>query len=187
MVSRKEFEKKTVHLLRLARSALIYLMIGVRFEEERRKPRYAKDATHFIGATRDLNDTIRGDALPFAGEQNLFRGSVRRGQQPSQAISRQTALAISQLRQSLLSSVYLTSQFSTVLTSHDPLESLDNGAGYRTIVRKAFGTIVNGNPGGLAQKFIVGSLIRILEPPPTAHVIYENCFVDCNPLNNILN
>jgi hypothetical protein len=31
MVSRKEFEKKTVHLLRLARSALIYLVIGVRW------------------------------------------------------------------------------------------------------------------------------------------------------------
>jgi hypothetical protein len=48
MVSRKEFEKKTVHLLRLARSALIYLVIGVRFEEERRKPSYADESIEDI-------------------------------------------------------------------------------------------------------------------------------------------
>ena len=48
MVSRREFEKKTVLLLRLARSALIYLMIGVRFEEERRKPRYADESIEDI-------------------------------------------------------------------------------------------------------------------------------------------
>jgi hypothetical protein len=38
MVSRKQFEAKTLHLLGLARSALIYLAIGVGFEERRRQP-----------------------------------------------------------------------------------------------------------------------------------------------------
>jgi hypothetical protein len=38
MVSREQFEAKTLHLLRLARSALIYLSIGVGFEEHRREP-----------------------------------------------------------------------------------------------------------------------------------------------------
>ncbi|MFA5375497.1 MAG: LA2681 family HEPN domain-containing protein [Dehalococcoidia bacterium] len=36
MVSRHQFEAKALHLLALARSALIYLSIGVRFEEHRR-------------------------------------------------------------------------------------------------------------------------------------------------------
>jgi hypothetical protein len=36
MVSREQFEKKAVHLLKLARSALIYLAIGIGFEERRR-------------------------------------------------------------------------------------------------------------------------------------------------------
>lgn len=36
MVSREQFEAKTLHLLGLARSALIYLTIGVGFEERRR-------------------------------------------------------------------------------------------------------------------------------------------------------
>jgi hypothetical protein len=36
MVSREQFERKAMHLLKLARSALIYLAIGVRFEERRR-------------------------------------------------------------------------------------------------------------------------------------------------------
>jgi hypothetical protein len=38
MVSRGQFEAKSLHLLKLARSALIYLAIGVRFEEQRREP-----------------------------------------------------------------------------------------------------------------------------------------------------
>ena len=36
MVSRAQFEGKAMHLLKLARSALIYLAIGVGFEERRR-------------------------------------------------------------------------------------------------------------------------------------------------------
>ena len=38
MVSREQFEGKAMHLLKLARSALIYLAIGVGFEERRREP-----------------------------------------------------------------------------------------------------------------------------------------------------
>jgi hypothetical protein len=38
MVSREQFEGKALHLLRVARSALIYLAIGVGFEERRREP-----------------------------------------------------------------------------------------------------------------------------------------------------
>jgi hypothetical protein len=37
-VSRAQFEAKTLHLIKLARSALIYLTIAVRFEEQRREP-----------------------------------------------------------------------------------------------------------------------------------------------------
>ncbi len=37
MVSREQFERKALHLLKLARSALIYLAIGVGFEERRRE------------------------------------------------------------------------------------------------------------------------------------------------------
>lgn len=38
MVSREQFQAKAVHLLKLARSALIYLAVGVRLEEQRREP-----------------------------------------------------------------------------------------------------------------------------------------------------
>jgi hypothetical protein len=37
MVPRSQFEAKAVHILKLARTALIYLAIGVRFEEQRRE------------------------------------------------------------------------------------------------------------------------------------------------------
>ena len=38
MVARGQFQEKAMHLLKLARSALIYLAIGVGFEERRRAP-----------------------------------------------------------------------------------------------------------------------------------------------------
>jgi len=41
MVSREDLESKALHLLKLSRSALIYLAVGCKFEEDRRKPRYA--------------------------------------------------------------------------------------------------------------------------------------------------
>lgn len=36
-ISRKQFEAKALHLLKLARSALVYLSVGVGFEEQRRE------------------------------------------------------------------------------------------------------------------------------------------------------
>jgi hypothetical protein len=41
MVPRSQFEAKALHLLKLVRAALIYLSIGVRFEEQRREPNRA--------------------------------------------------------------------------------------------------------------------------------------------------
>jgi hypothetical protein len=38
VVSREQFERKATHLMKLARSALIYLTIAVRFEEQQREP-----------------------------------------------------------------------------------------------------------------------------------------------------
>jgi LA2681-like HEPN len=41
MVPRDQFESKRLHLLKLARTALIYLAVGVKFEEQRRATNYA--------------------------------------------------------------------------------------------------------------------------------------------------
>jgi hypothetical protein len=56
MVSRKQFEAKAMHLLKLARSALIYLTIGVGFEERRREPARAGEPLEEIPATDYLRD-----------------------------------------------------------------------------------------------------------------------------------
>jgi len=56
MVSRKRFEAKTLHLLKLARAALIYLAIGVRFEELRRQPKFRDVSLEDIPATDRLSD-----------------------------------------------------------------------------------------------------------------------------------
>jgi hypothetical protein len=56
MVSRKQFEAKAMHLLKLARSALIYLTIGVGSEERRREPARAGEPLEEIPATDFLRD-----------------------------------------------------------------------------------------------------------------------------------
>jgi hypothetical protein len=56
MVSRQQFESKAMHLLKLARSALIYLAIGVRFEEQRREPGRAGVPIQELPFTPDLPD-----------------------------------------------------------------------------------------------------------------------------------
>jgi len=56
MVSREQFKGKAIHLLRLARSALIYLAIGVGFEERRREPGRAGVPLEDIPSTPYLPD-----------------------------------------------------------------------------------------------------------------------------------
>ena len=56
MVSRGQFEGKAMHLLKLARSALIYLAIGVGFEERRREPGRARMPLEDIPSTPYVPD-----------------------------------------------------------------------------------------------------------------------------------
>jgi hypothetical protein len=56
MVTREQFERKAVHLMKLARSALIYLAIGVGFEERRREPGRAGLPLEEIPSTPSLSD-----------------------------------------------------------------------------------------------------------------------------------
>ncbi len=56
MVSREQFERKALHLLKLARSALIYLAIGVGFEERRRESGRASEPLGEIPLPSSLPD-----------------------------------------------------------------------------------------------------------------------------------
>lgn len=56
MVSREQFQRKTLHLLKLARSALIYLSIGVGFEERRREPSRVDESVEDLPSTPFLAD-----------------------------------------------------------------------------------------------------------------------------------
>jgi len=57
MVSREQFKAKALHLLKLARSALIYLAIGVQFEEKRREPSYSNVPIEELPHRPPLRDT----------------------------------------------------------------------------------------------------------------------------------
>lgn len=56
MVSREQFKAKALHLLKLARSALIYLAIGVGFEERRREPSRTGQPIEELASTPFLSD-----------------------------------------------------------------------------------------------------------------------------------
>jgi len=57
MVSRQQLGDKAIHLMKCARSALIYLAIGVRFEEARREPNLADPPVEPIPPARWLTDS----------------------------------------------------------------------------------------------------------------------------------
>jgi hypothetical protein len=56
MVPRGQFGAKALHLLKLARTALIYLAIGVRFEEQRREPAQSNMPIEEIPSTPYMPD-----------------------------------------------------------------------------------------------------------------------------------
>jgi LA2681-like HEPN len=58
-VSREQFQAKAIHLLKLARSALIYLAIGVGFEEERREAARGPMPLEELPLTPDLPDAAK--------------------------------------------------------------------------------------------------------------------------------
>src|SRR5580658_9522139 len=144
------------------------------------------DATHFMGTTSDLNNTVSDDAFSFATKQDLFRGSVGRYQHPSQSVSRRTSLTVSQLSQSFLASIYLTSQFSTKFSCHYSLQGLHYRIGWRAVILELFSTVADRNPRGFAKEFVICCLVDILKASPAAHVIYENHFVGGSTLYNIM-
>src|SRR5271157_4431567 len=127
---------------------------------------------------RRRTDAIRMDALPFSVCQNALLCFVTTDEQSAQAISRRASEFVAVHRISALANKYPVGQFAQVFSCHRSLQRLDESRRYAlAFVVEGFGTVVDSNTRLLAQKLVVGTLIAVLEAPPSAHVIDENRFV----------
>src|SRR5271157_3359120 len=114
----------------------------------------------------------------FTVGKDALRTTVAAYQQSPQPISCGTPLLISLLGELTLPSMSFCGEFTQILSSHRPLQGLDEGCRNAFIFTvEWFGAVVNSNPGFLAQKLIVGTFVGILETPPSAHVVHQDRLV----------
>src|SRR5271165_6805712 len=104
----------------------------------------------------------------FTVGKDALRTTVATYHQSPQPISCGTSLLISLLGELTLPSMSFCGEFTQILSGHRALQGPDEGCRYAFIFTVAwFGAVVNSNPGSLAQKLIVSTLICILEAAPS--------------------
>ena len=65
-------------------------------------------------------------------------------------------------------------QLTAVFASHRPLHALHDGRDRAPVILELLGAVLNANACALADVFVVGALVGILEPAPAAHVIDQD-------------
>src|SRR5271165_859137 len=111
----------------------------------------------------------------FTVGKDALRTTVATYHQSPQPVSCRTSLLISLLGELTLPSMSFYGEFTQILSSHRPLQGLDECCRYAFIFTvEWFGAVMNPNSGFLAQKLIVGTFVGILETPPAAHVIHQD-------------
>jgi hypothetical protein len=65
-------------------------------------------------------------------------------------------------------------QFAAVFARHRAFDALDDVRGGRTVVLELLGAVVDGDPGALADVFIVAAFVGVLKTTPAADVVGED-------------
>jgi hypothetical protein len=86
------------------------------------------------------------------------------------------ALAEAQFDQSALTGEYFRRQLAAVFPRHRAFDRLDDGRGDAAVIFELLGAISDLDTGTPANVFVVGALVRVLEPAPAAHVVDQNRF-----------
>jgi hypothetical protein len=69
---------------------------------------------------------------------------------------------------------YLGRQLSAVLPGHGALHAFDDGRDWTAVVVELLGAILDLDASLLADELVVSALVRILEAPPTTHIVHQN-------------
>src|SRR5271163_3008503 len=128
-------------------------------------------ATHFMVRAGHQNNPVRLERFSFRSRKNALGIAIGRDKHPAKSVAGFAACPESTLGNPLASLIDLCRQLPAEFAGHDPLQCFQNRAGDRIIVSKLLRTVVDLYSCRFAQKFVMGCFIRILEPPPPAHVI----------------
>jgi hypothetical protein len=87
-----------------------------------------------------------------------------------QPVSSPTFDLESVLRDAALASEHFSGKFATVLRGHHPLQGLKQGRGNAVIIRELLGTVMHPDACEPAKKFIMRTLVDVLESAPTTDI-----------------
>ena len=80
-------------------------------------------------------------------------------------------MPISELDEATLACEYLGREFTAVFPCHGAFDAFDDGGDWGAIVLELLGTIDHPNASLLADVFVVGTFVGVLEPSPSTDVI----------------
>ena len=93
---------------------------------------------------------------------------------PAKAVTCRSALAVSKFNQPTLPSEDLDGEFATVFTRHCPLHGFHQGRWEAPVVLKLLGAVVHADVGALADVFVVGAFVGVLESSLAADIVDED-------------
>jgi len=128
----------------------------------------------FDGFAGDQDHPIGLDALVLPASQRAFVDTFVVHEHTAKSETRGASLAVADFDQAALAGEYLGRQFAAVPAGHRPLDALDDGRNRAAVVLELLSTVLDRNAGPLADVFVVGAFVGVLEAAPAADVVYED-------------
>ncbi len=128
----------------------------------------------FLGRPRHQDHTVGLQALLLAALENALGGPVLVDAHAPQPVARRPALAVAPLDQPALAGEHLGRQLAAVLARHRPLDPLDDGRDRRAVIGELLGAVMHRDAGALADVFVIGAFVGVLEPTPAADVVDQD-------------
>src|SRR3954470_18870489 len=94
--------------------------------------------------------------------------------QASEAVANGSANAVSKARDPAVSGVHLDGELPAPLGGHAALQAFRDPGNKRAVVLEDLGAVFDLDAAPLAQEFVVGTLVDILEPAPATDVVNED-------------
>lgn len=135
----------------------------------------------------DENDAIGLKALLFSQTQFCLGLPMFVHQLTAKPITGRPALAEPQGNEPTLTGEHLCREFPAVFSRHCTFDAFDHRGGETAVVLKLLSAIKNGDACLLAEKLQMRRLVGVLEPAPTADVIYKYGIEIGSPGRHIVN
>ena len=107
----------------------------------------------------------------LATREDRFGSAALVDELTAQPVSGRPALADTTLDQAALTREHLDRQFTAVFTGHRALDAFEDSRADAAVILELFRAVLDGDARALADIFVVGALVGILEPAPAADIV----------------